>query len=1068
MFENRWSFEAEITTSALLHIGSGGTVTKERRESDGTITKFEANAVVTDHEGHAYLPGKAIKGALRSWLRHAPGVDGRLVEEVFGSEDARSQGFVGGKAEFCDAFAVKNPGGTVKLSKVGAELQSPYPNNKPPLHWDAGRLTITSAHTAIARTTKTVRDEKLYHEEFVPPGVTFKLVVTAQNLADDEAAFLLFALQGFGHPTFPVRLGAGEQNLRGAFSLDSSQIKISRLVPADLKEWFAKRSLPVGKQGWHVTGGGYDGLPSLQEDERRALQRRANEMLPTICPPNRLVIRLRLTFDPAFMVHDPTRGQANTGDDTVSDHRALLDAAGDLLLPADSFRGAFRSQAERILRTLGAHACDPQGPDACKAIHAKGEEETKLCPTCRLFGAAGWASTLQISDFTAVEGHRGQPKRQDFVAIDRFTGGVSGGKKFDAEPFWNPVLEGSITLELDRSEPWALGLIALTLRDLIEGDITFGFGAAKGYGACTACIIGATAPAQLDSGSHWEELKKWVGQPRDSGPWGGLDPEPCAGLLRTAIPRFERARETAPLARPAATTAEPTPSPTVAVSPAKGPTGTEFLNPYHFIPAKGTNGRHGDVDAAQFGNGIRPSIGHVTHDRYVASTHSGRVLCALTTLGPIVVGASQTGDDGTAKHVQPFEIEGQPAIPASTLKGLVASLAEAASNSALRVLKNTRLSLSIDRQRRPKGSVHGHFSKISPELLPFSRQRLTVSIAEQLFGFVEEVAEETWEGEAHEDLGVKALAGRVRFGFARLAAHQESPFLLEGDNEALLQILSSPRPPSPALYFGPEYISKKGLDANRETHIPLGRKVYLHRNLATEGNACWCVARPDSVPPDRLKQHLWVRPLRKDLCFLFHVDFDNLSELELGLLLFALRPTKEFRHKLGLGKPLGLGTVRLDPFALLPVARQTRYESWPVCSPRYENATVLGDLKIGPKDVAARYATEVAALPIGDDGRFAAAGSSMTTLQRGFLNVLDPDIRRAIELVGNPANSTAPVHYPKIEGQDGDERLYEWSVENERQSPPSGHQHLKPLDRNAKSLPTLHRISKPPGGHGRR
>ena len=32
----------------------------------------------------------------------------------------------------------------------------------------------------------------------------------------------------------------------------------------------------------------------------------------------------------------------------------------------------------------------------------------------------------------------------------------------------------------------AAGLLALTLRDLLEGDVTFGFGAAKGYGACTA------------------------------------------------------------------------------------------------------------------------------------------------------------------------------------------------------------------------------------------------------------------------------------------------------------------------------------------------------------------------------------------------------------------------------------------------------------------------------------------------------------------------------------------------------------------------------------------------------
>ena len=40
------------------------------------------------------------------------------------------------------------------------------------------------------------------------------------------------------------------------------------------------------------------------------------------------------------------------------------------------------------------------------------------------------------------------------------------------------------------------------------------------------------------------------------------------------------------------------------------------------------------------------------------------------------------------------------------------------------------------------------------------------------------------------------------------------------------------------------------------------------------------------------------------------VDFDNLSPRELGLLLYALKPAEGFRHKLGMGKPIGLGGVR--------------------------------------------------------------------------------------------------------------------------------------------------------------
>lgn len=97
-----------------------------------------------------------------------------------------------------------------------------------------------------------------------------------------------------------------------------------------------------------------------------------------------------------------------------------------------------------------------------------------------------------MSDFTPIE-DGGKEFHQDFVAIDRFTGGGAESLKFDAKSFHRPVLRGSLTLDLEavqRARPgeWCLGLMALVLRDLCEGDIPLGFGAAKGYGACTASL----------------------------------------------------------------------------------------------------------------------------------------------------------------------------------------------------------------------------------------------------------------------------------------------------------------------------------------------------------------------------------------------------------------------------------------------------------------------------------------------------------------------------------------------------------------------------------------------------
>jgi hypothetical protein len=71
----------------------------------------------------------------------------------------------------------------------------------------------------------------------------------------------------------------------------------------------------------------------------------------------------------------------------------------------------------------------------------------------------------------------------DFLAIDRFTGGGAEGLKFDALALWKPAF--TLRLHLDNPEPWELGWLALVLRDLAEGWLRVGFGAAKGFGQVT-------------------------------------------------------------------------------------------------------------------------------------------------------------------------------------------------------------------------------------------------------------------------------------------------------------------------------------------------------------------------------------------------------------------------------------------------------------------------------------------------------------------------------------------------------------------------------------------------------
>ncbi len=477
-FVNRWRIEGTLTTDAPLHTGSGETTTRETIHEKWDPDRLaEIAAVAVDHEGRAYLPGAALKGCLRSWLRvHIAGAAGpggaahKVVEQLLGSEDTRQQGFVGGKAEFGDAFALE----------ALADAETRFKETVP--YWKAARLTGVKASVAIDRRRKTAMDKKLFYHEFVPKGVAFKAAVTGQDLDDGEVSLLLAAMEGFNGPDDRACVGAetGDGYGRLTWKLDN----ILRLeTGAAVVAW---------TRG--PTGAGYAaGLRPLPDTDRDALKSRALQRYRA-APEPKLTVNLRITFPGQFLVNDPEQCKTDKERDRDSpkpDHAFLKDEKGLAFLPGPSLRGALRSQAERILRTLTsgdlrAACASTDSGHCCRAI-SSAEETGRLCLACRLFGAPGWGAPVEIGDFRGTA--QGEVK-QELVAIDRFTGGVSGSAKFDALTAYQPVLDGTIAVDLFRTQPWGLGLLALTLRDLMEGDIVLGFGGNKGYGACRASITG--------------------------------------------------------------------------------------------------------------------------------------------------------------------------------------------------------------------------------------------------------------------------------------------------------------------------------------------------------------------------------------------------------------------------------------------------------------------------------------------------------------------------------------------------------------------------------------------------
>ena len=385
-------------------------------------------------------------------------------------------------------------------------------------------------------------------------------------------------------------------------------------------------------------------------------------------------------------------------------------------------------------------------------------------------------------------------------------------------------------------------------------------------------------------------------------------------------------------------------------------------------------------------------------------------------------------------------------------------------------------------------TAHTFFGKVDPELVPFNQTRTQITLAEQLFGFVEEL-------EQHSEQAALGLAGRIYPSPARFvgsggadadggeAVASEDSFYLWDEQDAegwtTLKILSSPKPPSPAMYFkmknsDSRYIPKNVLDPGE--HEPQGRKFYLHHR-PSEG-AAWKSHFIADDPANNVKadlaQKLKVRPIKVDAVFYFHLDFENLHEHELGALLYALRPTRAFRHKVGLGKSIGLGRVRVDPVGLLLVNRLDRYSSAGLFAPRYDKVwhaadqsewpwpETTDDVSDWPEERYKREATAVNEVAGGSRPAFAPQ-----TLHEAFRQGMDPDIRFALELIGDPTSLRSPVRTPALNNQLtrlrglGEKETFEWFVANDK-AETDNQQSLKPLKAPAQQqanqppkLPTL-------------
>lgn len=277
-FKNRYIIKGVLTTDSPFHLGNGSEVKrdglyeevpKSPEYPDGK--KFvRITAVDTDWRNKPRIPGSSIRGSLRSYLlnvfksistklandqdyealikqitdqedqiKHAKNEFSHL-ERLFGTPFAES------KIEVQDALCDSN----VTAKNLGDGKHAPF--------WHPTRLTYVETGVAIDPKTRTAIEKKLYQFEAVPPGVSFRLTITGQNLDPLELGMLIFSLEAFNSEIWPMTLGSMSGSGFGRFSFELTEVGVLE-DGASLKEWV--------KQVIGSPKAGYAAIPILPKEK---------------------------------------------------------------------------------------------------------------------------------------------------------------------------------------------------------------------------------------------------------------------------------------------------------------------------------------------------------------------------------------------------------------------------------------------------------------------------------------------------------------------------------------------------------------------------------------------------------------------------------------------------------------------------------------------------------------------------------------------------------------------------------------------------------------------------------
>ena len=447
----RYELTIPVTLTSELHIGGVDEVPE--RDGEGTVIRFCRNGLK-----EPTIPGRSIRGAVRA----ACDVARQTLKDA--GHPATQDGGAFSKKNWISLWGDNSLDTGKSIRDRGLRSDDSLPIRQSALTFhavsfpeykdsDSGDSPLPRRHgVGIDRTTGAASDGALYEHEFLPRGTKFDIRITAEGRDDEPMEnkqsegipgpassesvkkileFIVDVLTS-GAVSLGGRTGSGQGTIqviepklrRTGGTTDSDtltapadvldtligQDEEGTPIPLELGGWSLEEPARITINWWSPTG------IFVAEDENLTKQRKekAQETDPT-----------------ANGVTEPLRDPSVPWDEA------------QLLIPGTSIRGALRSRASRIARTVLA-ARDELSKFASHDLHEQIAGEPNLVRY--MFGSTEYRGAGTVHDCLSTE--RGKRIEVTHNAIDRWTGGVIDGGLFTEAVYlgthWEPI-----TIDID-------------------------------------------------------------------------------------------------------------------------------------------------------------------------------------------------------------------------------------------------------------------------------------------------------------------------------------------------------------------------------------------------------------------------------------------------------------------------------------------------------------------------------------------------------------------------------------------------------------------------------------------